>query len=186
MKKSITSCELELEYFCYSVFIHIWVHLKSQESSSISKHAYILSYYIINKHVYKDRIYDIITDIRLLIYKMKVIFEDSLFQVDSYINYFPHRLFRDICRRNQTTAEQFYYNSLLSCNACGPSLYAFEIAFCYDDMVSQFVLDILRCDRNDMRVLYGCQLDEVIHGFVADDEGGLRSGLSWRWWVWSK
>ena len=35
---------------------------KSQESSSNSKHAYILSCYIINREVYNDRIYDVTTE----------------------------------------------------------------------------------------------------------------------------
>ena len=35
---------------------------KSQESSSNSKYTYILSYYIINRDVYKDRIYDVTTE----------------------------------------------------------------------------------------------------------------------------
>ena len=52
---------------------------KSQESSSNSKYAYFLLYYIINKHVYKGRIYDVITEMRLLIYKMKVIFWRTTF-----------------------------------------------------------------------------------------------------------
>ena len=35
---------------------------KSQESSSNSKHADILSCYIINREIYKDRIYDVATE----------------------------------------------------------------------------------------------------------------------------
>ena len=52
---------------------------KNQELSSNSKHAYILSYSIFYKLIYKDRIYDIATEIRLLIYKMKVVFLKSHF-----------------------------------------------------------------------------------------------------------
>ena len=44
-------------------------------------------------------------------------------------------------------------------------------------MVAQFVLDVLRCDRNDVRVLNGCQLDEVVHDFIADDERRIAVGV---------
>lgn len=52
---------------------------KSQVSRSNSKHTYILSYNIINKNVCKDKTYDMIIEIRLLIYKMKVFFWRTTF-----------------------------------------------------------------------------------------------------------
>ena len=88
-----------------------------------------------------------------------------------------HRLLRYIRRSHQATAEQLYYHSLLSGYASHSALYAFEITFCYDDMVSQFVLDVLRHDGYDVRVLYGCQLDEVVHGVIADDERRIAVGI---------
>ena len=39
---------------------------KSQELSSKSKYAYILSYYIINRDVYKDSIYDVTTENKVI------------------------------------------------------------------------------------------------------------------------
>ena len=50
-------------------------------------------------------------------------------------------------------------------------LVCLESAFGYDDMIAQLVLDVLRCDRNDVRTRYGSQPDEVVHGFISDDEG---------------
>ena len=76
-----------------------------------------------------------------------------------------HRLLRYIRRSHQTTAEQLYYHSLLSGNARPPALYALEITFCYDDIVTLFVLDVLRCHRDDVRAIYGSQIDEVVHDF---------------------
>ena len=38
-------------------------------------------------------------------------------------------------------------------------------------------MDVLRRDRNDVRVLYGCQLDEVVHGFIGDEEGRITVGI---------
>ena len=32
-------------------------------------------------------------------------------------------------------------------------------------------MNVLRCDRNDVRTRYGSQPDEVVHGFISDDEG---------------
>ena len=34
-------------------------------------------------------------------------------------------------------------------------------------------MDVLRCDGYDMRILYGSQLYEVVHGFIANDKGRI-------------
>ena len=37
-------------------------------------------------------------------------------------------------------------------------------------MVTQFELDVIRGDMNDVRILDGCKADKVIHSFILDCE----------------
>ena len=52
-----------------------------------------------------------------------------------------------------------------------------ELTFCYNYVVTKFEQDVVRGDRNDMRILDRCETDEVVHGFISDYEWWIAVGI---------
>ena len=52
-----------------------------------------------------------------------------------------------------------------------------ELTFCYNDVITKFKLDVVRCNMDDMGIFEGCKTDEVIHGFISDCEWWIAVGI---------
>lgn len=90
---------------------------------------------------------------------------------------YPHRLPRHICRSHQTSVEQLNYHSLLPGNSRHSSMNTLELTFCHNDIVTQLELDAVGSDGNDMRILDGCEADEVVHCFILDCQRWITVGI---------
>lgn len=70
----------------------------------------------------------------------------------------------------------FYNHPLLSSNPSHSAMNVFKFPLCHNDLITHFKLDNVSCYRNYMRILNGCEFDEVIHRFFSDGE--------WRIVIW--
>lgn len=52
-----------------------------------------------------------------------------------------------------------------------------ELTFHHNDIVTQFELDIVGSDGNDVRILDGSEADEVVHDFILDCERWIAVGI---------
>ena len=52
-----------------------------------------------------------------------------------------------------------------------------EFTYCHNDIVTQFELDAVGSDGNDMRILDRGEADEVVHGFISDCERWIAVGI---------
>ena len=49
----------------------------------------------------------------------------------------------------------------------------FELTFRHNYVITQFEMDVVGSNWDDVRILDRSETDEVVHGFVADDEGRI-------------
>ena len=54
---------------------------------------------------------------------------------------------------------------------------ALEFTFSHNYVITQFELDVVGSDGNDMRILDGSEADEVVHGFISDYEWWIAVGI---------
>ena len=52
-----------------------------------------------------------------------------------------------------------------------------EFTFGNNNHITQFELDVVRSNMNDVRVLDGGEADEVVHGFISDYEWWIAVGI---------
>ena len=52
-----------------------------------------------------------------------------------------------------------------------------EFTSCHNNVITQFELDAVRSDGNDVRILDGSEVDEVVHGFISDYEWRIPVGI---------
>ena len=90
---------------------------------------------------------------------------------------YPHRLLRHIRCSHQVPIKQFHYYALLPSNPRHPTMNALELTFCHNNIVTQFELDVVRSDGDDVRILDRGEADEVVHGFISDYEWWIAVGI---------
>ena len=52
-----------------------------------------------------------------------------------------------------------------------------EFTFCHNYVITKFELDAVRSDGNDVRILDGGEADEVVHGYISDNEWWIEVGI---------
>ena len=52
-----------------------------------------------------------------------------------------------------------------------------EFTFCHNYVITQFELDVVRSNMDDVRILNGGEADEVVHGFISDCEWWIAVGI---------
>lgn len=90
---------------------------------------------------------------------------------------YPHRFLRHIRCSHQVSIKQFYYYALLPSNPRHSARNALEFTFCHNYVITKFKLGVVGSDGNDVRILDGGEVDEVVHGFISDCEWGIPVGI---------
>ena len=90
---------------------------------------------------------------------------------------YPHRFLRHIRCSHQVSIKQFYYYALLPSNPRHSAMNALEFTFCHNYIITQFELDVVRSDGDDVRIFDGGEADEVVHCFILDCQRWIAVGI---------
>lgn len=88
-----------------------------------------------------------------------------------------HSILRHIRSSHQTPIKQLNYYALLPCNPRHSAMNSLEFTFSHNYVITQFELDVVGSDGNDVRILDGGEADEVVHCFISDCEWWIAVGI---------